>query len=67
MFLQESTAYAPQCQSGRPSCLCNDVILHLRVFPWLLSLIIAPGQKRDNTLLRAKMSPETVQKVTIYS
>jgi len=62
VILQESTAKPPQCQSARPSFSCNDVILHVRVFPGLLSLIIAPGQKRDNTFRRAIMSPETVQK-----
>jgi len=34
----------------------NDVILHMRVFQVLLSLIIAPGPKRDNTFRRAILS-----------
>jgi len=35
LILQETTAYAPPCQSGRPSFLCNDIILHVRIFPGL--------------------------------
>ena len=62
LFLQETTPYAPPCQSGRPPFPGNDVSLHVRVFPGLLSLIIAPGPKRDITFRWVIMSPETVPK-----
>jgi len=61
MFLQETTAYAPQCQSGRSSVSCNDVIMHVRVFPGLLLLIIALGPTRDYTFRSAIMKARTVQ------
>jgi len=61
LFVQETTVYAPPCQSRRPFSSCKDVILHVRVLLGLFSLIIEPGQKRGNTFRRAIMSPETEQ------